>query len=69
MVIHEGVELNQIPILWNVKGWREMDSHLEREFGLLFELLVCNSLREWDFLLSFSTLFFLENNPLSLLLI
>ena len=46
----------------------EMDSHLERKFGLLFELLVFNSLGVWDFLLSFSTIF-LENNPLSLLLI
>ena len=46
-----------------------MDSYLEREFGLLFELLVCNSSGEWDFLLSFSTLFFSsffrEYSPLS----
>ena len=62
-MIHEVLELNQILILWNVNGWREMDSHLERKFGFLFELLVCNSLGEWDFLLSFP--FFLENNPLS----
>ena len=57
MEIHEGLELNQILILWNVKGWREMDSHLEREFGLLFELLVYNSLGEWDFLLIFNSFF------------
>jgi len=57
MVIHEGLELNQIPFLWNFNGWREMDSHLEREIGLLFELLVCNSLGEWDFLLLFCNFF------------
>ena len=42
------------------KEWRKMDSHLEREFGLLFELLFCKSLGEWDFLLSFSMLFLRE---------
>ena len=36
-----------------------MNSGLGREFGILFELLVCNSLGEWDFLLSF----FLEKIP------
>ena len=66
MVIREGLELNQIPILWNVNGWKEMGSHEEGNLVFLFELLVCNSLGEWDFLLSFCNFFF-RRSPLSLL--
>ena len=40
-----------------------MYSGLGREFGLLFELIVYNSLGEWDFLLSFSTLFLKRRIP------
>ena len=44
-------------------------AHTRKEiWSFLFELLVCNSLGEWDFLVSFPT-FFIENIPLSLLLI
>ena len=39
-----------------------MGSHEEGNLVFLFELLVCNSLGEWDFLLSFCN-FFLEKIP------
>ena len=48
--------------LWGVNGWKEMGSHEEGNLVFLFELLVCNSLGEWDFLLSFCH-FFLEKIP------
>ena len=43
--------------LWDVNGWKEMGSHEEGNLVFLFELLVCNSLGEWDFLLSFCNFF------------
>ena len=75
MVIHEGLELNQIPILWRVKcPWerKEMDSHLERNLVFLFELHVLQLY--WKsgtfLLLLFSAIFFREDDTLhSLLLI
>ena len=43
------LELNQILILWNVKGMEGDGITLGRGIWSLFELLVCNSLGEWDF--------------------
>ena len=60
--------LTKFQSLWDVNGWKEVGSHEEGNLVFLFELLVCNSLGEWDFLLSFSTLFFSffrEYSPLS----
>ena len=61
-MIHEGLELNQIPILWDVK---EMEGD-ELRFRKGIWSFICNSLGEGDVLLSFSTFpFFLEESILS----
>jgi hypothetical protein len=68
MVIHEGLELNQILILWGVQGWRKMDSHLERGIWSFIQTPFLQLF--WESGIFFSYFHhFLENNPHSLLLI